>query len=107
MLDGILWLTGLPIQSSTLEVQPLTLNYAQSSYNDSGFQRVRLKHKLKFEGWNSHVLRELPGRSESTNLTREPLSLVGRLGVRPISLLTLSLLTLQPLILRLRLSQAP
>ena len=50
----------------------------QSQHSDSGFRRVRLKQNLKFEGWNSHVHKELPGDVESTNLRRDNLS--GEIG---------------------------
>ena len=36
-------------------------------YQDSGFQGVRLRHNLKFKGWNSHVRGGSPGNSEPSN----------------------------------------
>ena len=48
--------------------------YGQASYYDSGFQRVCLKHNLRFKGWNSQVHREFPGKFESAHLSRENLS---------------------------------
>ena len=48
---------------------------------DSGFQRVCLKHNLNFKGWNSQAHRESPGNLESVNLSREILGTARRLGV--------------------------
>ena len=54
--------------------------YGQSPFQDSGFRRVRLKHNLNFNRWNSHVHRGFPGKFESTNLSRDDLS--GEIGRR-------------------------
>ena len=45
------------------------MSYGQSSWEDSGFQRVRLKQNLSL-----HVRREFHGSVELTNLSRENLS---------------------------------
>ena len=42
--------------------------------NDSGSQRVLLKHNIDIKGWNSHVHREFPGMLESSNLSRDDIS---------------------------------
>ena len=54
-------------------IQPL-LKYGQSLYEDSGFQRVWLKHSFDFKGLNYHVHTEFQGSFESTNLSRDNLS---------------------------------
>ena len=45
--------------------------YGRSPYEDSGFQRVRLKQNLTFKGWNSQAHREFAGKFESRNLSRD------------------------------------
>ena len=47
---------------------------ARSPCQDSGFQRVRLRHDLSFEGWNSQAHREFPGNLVSSNLRWDNLS---------------------------------
>ena len=54
-------------------------HYGQSLHSDSGIQRVRLRQNLSVKGWNSHVHRALPGKFESTNLSRDHVSMeIGR-----------------------------
>ena len=44
----------------------------QSQYcHHYGCQRVRLKNRLNFEGWNSQARREFPGKFESSDLSRD------------------------------------
>ena len=44
-------------------------------YGDSAFQRVLPKQSLNSKGWNSQAHRGSPGKSESTNLSSEILSM--------------------------------
>ena len=53
--------------------------FGQSPYYHYAFQRARLKHNLNSKGWNSHIHRGLPGKFESSNLSRDN---VGREIVR-------------------------
>ena len=48
--------------------------YGQSPYEHCGFQRVWLEHNVIFKGWNSHVHRVLPGKFESSNVSRDNVS---------------------------------
>ena len=45
----------------------------QSAYEDSGFQRVLLKHNHNSKGWNSQAHRGFPGKLES-NVSRRNVS---------------------------------
>ena len=56
-------------------------SHGQSPYSDSGFRRVWLKQNPHLKGWNSQAHRELPGKFESSNLSRDNLSReIGRTG---------------------------
>ena len=48
--------------------------YGRSLYWDSWFQRVWLNQNLNLKGWNSQAHRELLGKFESSNLSRDNLS---------------------------------
>ena len=48
--------------------------YGQSLYWHYGFQRVWLKHNINYKGWNFHVHREIPGKFESSNVSRRNVS---------------------------------
>ena len=50
----------------------------QSPYQDSGFQKVRLKQNLSFEGWNSQAHGESPRKFESSNLNGREIGRSGR-----------------------------
>ena len=54
---------------------------AQSPHEDSGSQRVLIEQNLNFKGWNSQAHKKFPGKSQSSNLSRDTPS-IGRLGVR-------------------------
>ena len=111
------WTLAWRFRRLDLEVWP----YGQSPYQDSGFQRVGLKHNFNVQGWNSQAHGDFPGKFDLSQQILVGIILVGiilvaRLGVvvwpplgacrataaqplpgpvvRPISLLTLPLLTL-------------
>ena len=50
------------------------LTYAQSPHQHCGFQRVWLKHNLKFKGWHSQTHRGFTGKFESSNVSRDSVS---------------------------------
>ena len=59
--------------------------YAQSPYWHCGFQRVWLKHNLKFKGWNSQAHGEFPGKFESSHVSKDNVSReIGRIVPRPV-----------------------
>ena len=57
------------MRAAAFLIQRQSGGYGQSPYYDSGFQRSWLKHNLSFKGWKSQV----PGKSESRNLSRDDL----------------------------------